>query len=345
MKLPTIVKKVIKRNAPIGVVHAYHEINQVLFLNRDYRRKFITLYPTSINLELTNKCNLKCWICPHENLNMKLKEMDFELFKWIISDLKEFPSISQICPVGLGEPFLYSLWKNAFRYIKKKNPAIPLRIVTNGVLVNESVSSVLNTILGKGDEILFSLNVWRKDDYKKLMGSDKFDVVKNNIIGLVKERERTGKDYTIQAQLIITKETKQYRKDFEKFWLQYLTKQNDGPVFRELENWGGKIDTTDKTTKVYPKRYPCLSLWSVAMVDCNGNVFPCCEALSEREKSALVLGNVKDTPLFDLYQSEKYKHLRELHLTKNWDKIEECRYCDFWTSSPNIWKYKSGGYY
>ncbi len=41
----------------------------------------VGLYPQEIVLELTNHCNLACFMCPHEKWNAKKGMMSIELFK------------------------------------------------------------------------------------------------------------------------------------------------------------------------------------------------------------------------------------------------------------------------
>ena len=126
--------------------------------------------------------------------------------------------------------------------------------------------------------------------------------------------------------------------DFKKFWSKHLTLPNDIPLYeRELENWGGKIQTTDVTLKTFKKRYPCRALWVIIMIDTDGNAYPCCEALSDRENSNLLLGNIIDNTIKEIYSSEKYRNIKNLHLSGDWRRIPECVNCDFWSSSRDIW--------
>lgn len=329
--LPQNVKRLIKSSFPYKVYG---------------RRTTLSKFPESINLELTNKCTLKCWMCPHSKMTwMQKGEIRDEIFEKAIKDLKEISGFKSITPVGLGEPLCCSKIEWALARLNKEFPKTPLDLVSNATLLDENAAKMLCKRLKDKDQILFSINVWDQDMYRELMGADLFKTVVSNIERLARLRDSSGSKFAIKVQIIESKKTVSQIKAFKKFWSKKLTGPKDGIYVRRLENWGGKIDTKALQLKETKKRYPCSSLWSIVMIDINGNAYPCCEALSTREKSPLCLGNIQKSSVKELYTSEKYKNLREIHLKAKWDSIPECKYCDFWASSPNVWLKFKGKFY
>lgn len=325
----------ITRYIPIPVREAIRES----YPYRMYlRRRYLKPFPGSMNIELTNQCNLKCSFCPHSKIRMKKKEIDYAIFKKFVDDLDALRGITELVPVGLGEPFLYSRWEEAFRYCKLRQPNTPFRIVTNGVAMDEKTAKTICSIFTAQDSILISINAWERETYKKMMNSDQFERVVENVESLIESRKRTGAEFAIKTQIIKTVDTKDQIKDFQRFWSKRLTNSQDMALYlRELENWGGKIETNNKTLKTTKERYPCLSLWTVVVVDSDGNAYPCCESLADRENSNLLLGNIMDSSVLELYSCETYHGIQELHLTGRWDEIPECVNCDFWSSAKNVW--------
>ncbi len=327
--MPKPVKEIIRESSPYR-----------MWIRRNLRGHLIRPFPEYMNIELTNKCILSCRFCPHNAIKMKTREIDWEVFAKFVLDLKEINNHkAEVVPVGLGEPFLYTHWKDAFQYLKHHLPAVPLRLVTNGVVVDKDVAETLcSSIFTHHDSILFSLNAWDRQTYKEMMGSDQFERVVNNILNFLEIRKETGNDFAVKVQIIKTTQTANQVEDFGKFWSKRLTEPQDVPVYiRELENWGGKIQTAGSTLKKRITRYPCLGLWTLVVVDIDGNAYPCCEALSDRENSHLKLGNIMENSIGELYSSEKYHRIRNLHLSGKWDSIPECINCDLWSSSPNLW--------
>lgn len=333
-----LIKNIFRKSFLKCLVRYYK--NSIIY-KRILRHKLVRLSPSFINIEMTNKFNLKCWFCPHSHLKLKFESIEWKTFEKFIKDLKELDTISEIVPVGLGEPFLYSHWQKAFETIKIQFPNVPLRLVSNGTLINQKICEAICKLFNNNDSILISVNTLNKEIYKKMMGYDYSEKVIANIINLINIRKKTGKKFSIKTQLLVTTKTEDQKNSFQKFWSVYLKESNDVPLYlRELENWGGLIETNDNTNV---ERYPCLSLWSIVVIDMKGNAYPCCEALATREKSDLLLGNIMENRIKDIYSSKKYLELREKHLSCDWNSIKDCEKCDFWKSSPNIWiKTKNG---
>jgi len=324
---PTIIKtKMISglRNTPI---HVYR-----------LRSRCLTRTPSVMNIELTNRCNLSCWFCPHQMLKeMKKKDIDWNLFLKYIDQVGELNNVERISPVGLGEPFLYPYWENALRRIKIKLPEISLRLTTNGTLVDDDIAKRLFNILGNDDHILFSLNAGDRETYRNSMGADKFDSVVDNINRFLQIRKSSERKPSVEVQIIVTDLTASSVNEFKAQWEGRLDRRKDVVFIRELENWGGKITTDRHTLKKITNRYPCVALWNTSVVDVDGNVYPCCEALSDREKSSLVLGNINETSLKELFVGKRFREIKEKHLRGKWDEFPECKKCDMWSSTQDIW--------
>ena len=91
-------------------------------------------------IELTNRCNLRCPICPRSDAvkGRGLGFMDFDLYKYIIDSLSEYGAGY----VGLnrfGESLLYPRFLEALEYAKRKQ--LPeLVLVTNATLLTKEMS-------------------------------------------------------------------------------------------------------------------------------------------------------------------------------------------------------------
>jgi hypothetical protein len=100
----------------------------------------------NVNIELTNRCNKKCWICgrrkvevDYPELTLKYGDMDFSLVK----------TISEQLPPGIvvqlhnnGEALLYPRFGDAVRLFRKQIT----NIVTNGKLLVEKADDIINNL-------------------------------------------------------------------------------------------------------------------------------------------------------------------------------------------------------
>jgi len=80
-----------------------------------------------------------------------------------------------------------------------------------------------------------------------------------------------------------------------------------------------------------PERYPCPYLWEGMHILTNGDVVPCCRDNKYEE----VMGNAYETPVLEIWNGEKYRRFRDLHLEGRWDEIGICSRCDTWMAKTN----------
>lgn len=99
----------------------------------------VSQFPLHADIELTNRCNLKCQICPHhgpDKINNRIpQDMDFELYKKIIDEGAE-KGLKAIKLNYGGEPLLYYQLANAISYAKQKE-IVDVQINTNALFLND----------------------------------------------------------------------------------------------------------------------------------------------------------------------------------------------------------------
>ncbi|MGM0606876.1 MAG: SPASM domain-containing protein [Candidatus Muiribacteriota bacterium] len=84
----------------------------------------------------------------------------------------------------------------------------------------------------------------------------------------------------------------------------------------------GEYSEEDKKDK-NKRRQPCVGLWQHFGIRYDGETSACCRDF----RANMSLGNVKETPFFDIWQGEKLKKLRMYHITDNFNLIKICKYC------------------
>ncbi len=94
-------------------------------------------HPSSIMLEVTNHCNLKCITCPREyqyGEDMDKGFMDIKQLKKVVDEV--YPYVDSIGLTGLGETLMYKQLPEALKYIRSKNKGIITTISINAHLPN-----------------------------------------------------------------------------------------------------------------------------------------------------------------------------------------------------------------
>ncbi len=144
----------------------------------------------AVQIEVTNLCNSKCVFCSHSKLK-KFGIMSDELFKKIILDLKEIPSIEVVVPMLLGEPFCDRKIIQKLKLINKILPDKKVVIFTNTSLLTKKKVEELSKI--KNLRVFFSLNGARKETRKRLMGLDDYD----HAVKMINLYAKTGNQFEV----------------------------------------------------------------------------------------------------------------------------------------------------
>lgn len=144
--------------------------------------------PKTVQLDLTNTCNLHCvgcW-CHSYLLEEKMmkpsitkKSIDLNSAKKIIDDLSKL-KVSKIILSGAGEPFMHKDIIPIIRYIKSKG--IFLEIITNFTLITKEIAKIL--VKEKVDHITASIWAGDKKSYIKthdMKKNDTFDKIRENL--------------------------------------------------------------------------------------------------------------------------------------------------------------------
>src|SRR3990167_7767948 len=115
-KLLKAVKRI--KNLPRGINLLWYISNKIKTTILARRKSLNVAYPSSIMIELTNHCNIKCITCAREYAFGEMMDkgfMNFDKYKKIIDEVH--PYVDAIGITGLGETFLYKNFKEAVDYI------------------------------------------------------------------------------------------------------------------------------------------------------------------------------------------------------------------------------------
>ncbi len=269
-----------------------------------------------MNLEPTNCCNYACIMCHHKNMKRKQGFIDFDLFKHMINEMK-INNIKTMSLGAYGEPLLHPKIIDILEYALDND--IDISFFSNASLLTKETSKKLLKLPIK--KYTFSFEGNTKKTYEKVMYKGNFE----NAIKNIEEFLRLKEEYKNNAFVIIYS-----------LAMPETDKELDGII----ERWKNKVDavaisnTVDYAGKVkhgtYMKwktekeRPPCPDLWTGMTFLWNGDVTTCCVDF----EGELVIGNIKEQSLKDIFLGEKMNELRKSHLKKEFHKIPVCDKCN-----------------
>lgn len=153
-------------------------------------------YPISVELSLTNTCNLNCIYCSDMALRKcqgTSSQMDIRILKDLFLDLKKGGTEGVVMEGG-GEPTIYPHFEEAVSYAKQVGLAVGL--ITNGTKQLEA------EILEKFEWIRVSLDATTGEEYKEIKGVDQFEIVIKNISDYAKVCPTVGVGFVVTKKNI-----------------------------------------------------------------------------------------------------------------------------------------------
>ncbi|MDD4236797.1 MAG: twitch domain-containing radical SAM protein [Bacteroidales bacterium] len=141
-------------------------------------------YPQTMELELSNNCNLQCVMCSgrvssaiRQNRD-KLPPLKLPYDDSFVEQLKEFlPHLKHISFYG-GEPFLIDIYYKIWEQIIKINPDILIFVVTNGTIYNRRIEDLLKKAKFN---FLVSIDSLNKEIFESIRVGANFENVMHNL--------------------------------------------------------------------------------------------------------------------------------------------------------------------
>ena len=143
----------------------------------------IKQYPTLMELELSNQCNLECVMCDgrlssgiRKNRD-KLPPLPMIYDDSFVEQLKEFiPHLEELRFNG-GEPFAQKIVYDICMVVAELNPGLRINIATNGTVYNKQVQKIMDKC---NLHLNISIDSLEKENYDTIRINGDFDILMEN---------------------------------------------------------------------------------------------------------------------------------------------------------------------
>lgn len=287
-------------------------------------------FPLHVDIESTNRCNLRCSMCQIDFRSMKQGDMEMSLYKRIIKECGEnrLPSIKLNYR---GEPMLNRSLPEMVRLAKDAG-IIEVQFNTNGVLLNERLA---NDLIDAGlDRIKFSVDGATPEVYENIRGT-KYQRVVDNINNLIRLRDGKGKIRPItHVQMVYMQDNKEEVVKYVKFWEDKVNRIG----FSRYRSTERILEDTRRVESAPTVTVPCPQLWQRLLVTYDGQILMCCGD----HKALNPLGHISKNSLKEIWHSDLLAKYRRLHLEDRSGEIAACSICEINRASPKtaekIWE-------
>jgi MoaA/NifB/PqqE/SkfB family radical SAM enzyme len=162
--------------------HRFRIIKHIsLLYNSEETTNYKNEFPISIEIHLTDKCNLNCIYCYYENTR-KCNVLSTEIIDTFINDIINQKHTLSVVFSGGGEPTCHNYFSTAIN--KLSYAGISVGVLTNGVIINDNILKAF--LLCKW--IRFSINAVDSKSYSRINSSPigTFEKVCKNIMNITK---------------------------------------------------------------------------------------------------------------------------------------------------------------
>ena len=283
------------------------------------------------NIELTNRCPMKCVMCPRtKNMTRPQGFIDYELYQRAIDELvlnnSEYINNRLVWLHHFGESLLHPRFVDFIRYASSKGVRAALSI--NPLMLRyDFIDELL-----KAEPYLLCMSLDGHDDesFYKIRGVKKaYGMSHDRLIDFLSRKVKSRSRIKVMVSMIDFDMNEASIKAQESYWKriagvdQFLCKDFStwdgvaGDINALAKNDGRTVGVVDKSAVA------CTLPWEVMTVTWNGDVVPCCYDYDAK----VVLGNMGSQPLADIWNGEKIQSIRG-EFIENKVTNPLCRHCE-----------------
>jgi radical SAM protein with 4Fe4S-binding SPASM domain len=292
--------------------------------------------PWTLFIEPTNACNFRCSYCPTgdtellKQVGRKNKLMDFDLFCKIVDDMKAFPN--KLRMVNLykdGESLIHPRFTDMVRYLRDANVTEKIWVKTNGSLLTPEYNERL--VSCGLDMIGISVQHVHAQGFMDIAGVKvDYEQYRANIMDLYQRRGAMGVSVKIADVGLTDNDRQQFIGDFSDRSDFIAIEGLHGWSTSELKDWKlGTDQSFDGTLRQVKAACP-LTLYMLA-VSSNGDISICNDDWAHYHQ----LGNAKTDSIMDVWQGEKLRNFRLMHLEGRKHENAACKSCDYMQALPD----------
>lgn len=281
-------------------------------------------FPTYLQVEVSNRCNLRCVMCPIEELTHARRKKWLSV-KELEHILNEFPHLERLHLHGIGEsltnPYLAEMVAIA------RMRGIEVGVITNGTLLDQEKGEAL--IRAGLNDICVSLDSANAENFQTIRKGADFEEVTNNIRNFVTLRQSLGSSTPGIGIMMVAMNNNIH----ELYDMIQLANDLGVDVFtaKGLNTTvapGLRIDTRERDSLETGDQYKvlrpsfqvqlahlaqspvlrCRWPWAAAFVTVEGDVTPCCNCPDARQIS---FGNLFRQPFRQIWNNSAYRAFRE----------------------------------
>jgi radical SAM protein with 4Fe4S-binding SPASM domain len=272
--------------------------------------------PWLFNIEITNRCPLKCVMCARTtDMTREVGDIDMVLYMQIVDELASFSTPNRMKNRLLrlhqfGESLVHPEFDQMIRYAADKGFRVALSI--NPVLLKKGIA---DRLLDSGiDSLFISLDGHDDESFYQIRGlKNAYGSSVKRLERFLEKKQAQGRSIHIELSMINFKLNRDSIAAMHDYWASH-------PGIDEFRNkefmkWDGSAEAINALgdeesdhaiEETIEKRGGCNLPWNQMAVMWDGRVVPCCYDYDGK----YVLGNVREQSLLAIWRDEPMAALR-----------------------------------
>lgn len=289
--------------------------------------------PWTMFIDVTNVCNFKCVYCPTGNDDMlagsarKLNSISVELFEKIVNDMKCMDRLKMVNLYKDGEPLAHPQFTKFVSILKQSNVTDKIWVKTNGELLGRHQDLATCGLDMLGISVPHVTEIGIADTIGKKLNYSKY------VEGIKKlyESDRTFEMSIKIADTGLTDSEKdKFYNDFEHI-CEYISIEG-------LHGWSASdvknmqiFDSGTFDGNPFDEKKVCPLVFYMMTINADGTVSVCNDDWGYNHK----LGDVTKDSLMDIWNGNKFKDFRMMHLNGNKARDKSCGTCQYVNALPD----------
>jgi radical SAM protein with 4Fe4S-binding SPASM domain len=263
-------------------------------------------------------------MCPRELQTRAKRIMSFDLYEKLINEISQYShTVERVHMHNFGEPLLDKRLAERIK-LAKDHGIKHVYFVTNASLLDSK--NALDLIESGVDEFKISYYGANESSYNSVMRDLDFNTTLNNVRNFFDLRKslKASKPKVILQLLPQSLNDANLEKKWVNLFKDYLDDEiGDRLNYYKLHNYGEGRDYVEIGSQYI--RNVCHWPWDVMVILQDGSVTACCMDFDGK----IILGNVNEQSIYDIWHGEKYRKIREDFKKLNYRDYEPCQKCNF----------------
>lgn len=287
--------------------------------------------PTSLSIEPTTSCNLRCPECPSglRSFSRPTGMLDPVLFRKAIDEMA--PHLSYLHLYFQGEPYLHPQFLDLVSYADSKK--IFTATSTNGHYL--STENIKKTVASGLKQLIVSVDGTSQEIYENYRIGGRLEKVTKGIKELIDYRNSQNKTYPqVILQFLVTGVNEHQIPEVQKLShtlgvdelqlksTQIYNYQNGSPLIPKNLKYSRYIPDGKKWKLKHAIENKCWRMWQGAVITWDGKVVPCC---FDKDASH-VMGTIGEENFHHIWNKAVYHSFRK-QLLEDRSQIDICKNC------------------